>query len=292
MQRLLKTISLCHWFVLLAIFGKHSILSSHGQSLVAAQQEGSYLNQRSSMVRNAYLLKSHGGAKNEFEMPSPISDLKIDMDDKSEHNNNAKTIEALLNAATKGDSSTSNDQEHVESKKTKKTKKKSAHEYDIVHDFDHLDNESYNDIVWYDGPHRDDEEEHSDDYHDDYHHDDIHHDDIHHDDIHHEEDYYHDDDHGEDLGENILDKGTAQIVMQQDHSEKNTPSSKVDHLMGFISTSEICQRLKNKCESDCYEFRSGMGHMSMSCEAASLPELLFWGRCCEIRREKKARSNH
>ncbi|KAF9945497.1 hypothetical protein BGZ70_003777 [Mortierella alpina] len=49
------------------------------------------------------------------------------------------------------------------SKKTKKGKKEkesTRHVEDIIHEHDHADNDAYDDIVWYDGPHRDDEDEH------------------------------------------------------------------------------------------------------------------------------------
>ncbi|KAF9937962.1 hypothetical protein BGZ67_000666 [Mortierella alpina] len=50
--------------------------------------------------------------------------------------------------------------------KAKKEKEATRHVEDIIHEHDHADNDAYDDIVWYDGPHRDDEDEHG---HDDEH---------------------------------------------------------------------------------------------------------------------------
>ncbi|KAG0298111.1 hypothetical protein BGZ96_002603 [Linnemannia gamsii] len=96
----------------------------------------------------------------------------------------------------------------------KKKKIMTGHEDDIIHEHDHADNDAYDDIIWYNGPHRDDEDEHGDDHH----HDDDHHDDEHHDeDIHFDEDYHHDDEGHEDDESKNNNQDDRQT--KQDHVE-------------------------------------------------------------------------
>ncbi|KAF9947844.1 hypothetical protein BGZ72_010225 [Mortierella alpina] len=69
--------------------------------------------------------------------------------------------------------------------KSKKEKESTRHVDDIIHEHDHADNDAYDDIVWYDGPHRDDEDEHGHDNEHEYEHDYDDHIDVEEDDNHH-----------------------------------------------------------------------------------------------------------
>ncbi|KAF9564577.1 hypothetical protein EC968_004460 [Mortierella alpina] len=82
--------------------------------------------------------------------------------------------------------------------KNKKEKEKTRHVDDIIHEHDHADNDAYDDIVWYDGPHRDDEDEHGHDDDHGYEHDYYDHIDVEEDDSHH---HGHEDEETEDLGQ-------------------------------------------------------------------------------------------
>ncbi|KAG0076780.1 hypothetical protein BGZ93_003886 [Podila epicladia] len=198
-----------------------------------------------------------------------------------------------------------------------KPKKASGHEDDIIHEQDHADNDAYDDIVWYDGPHRDDEDEHGDDDHDDNHDDDHHHD--------------HDDDDDEEEEEQAKEKqtsnktpevlanlqklsgtpksgleeqgqgqgqGQGQLVFLNDHDHHTEDDSSHEGAKAFqhsgadviasgISPKEFCMRLKHECESACREFTAEVEHLSTSCDAGSVAELLFWGRCCQIGQEHR-----
>ncbi|KAG0353971.1 hypothetical protein BG005_006830 [Podila minutissima] len=193
------------------------------------------------------------------------------------------------------------------SKANKKPKKTSGHEDDIIHEQDHADNDAYDDIVWYDGPHRDDEDEHGDD---DHHHD-------------------HDDDEDEEEEEEQKEKqaskntpevlanlqklsgtpksgleeqgqgrGQEQLVFQNDHDHHTEDDSShegakvfqhsgADVIASGISPKEFCLRLKHECESACREFTAEVEHLPTSCDAGSVAELLFWGRCCQIGQEHR-----
>ncbi|KAG0031935.1 hypothetical protein BGZ81_000284 [Podila clonocystis] len=199
-------------------------------------------------------------------------------------------------------------------KAIKKNKKASGHEGDIIHEQDHADNDAYDDIVWYDGPHRDDEDEHGDDDHDDDDHDDDHHHD-------------HDDDEEEEeeerrkqaskktpevlanlqklsgtpksgIEEQGQGLGQGQLVFQNDHDHHNEDESShegakvfqhsgADVIASGISPKEFCLRLKHECESTCREFTAEVEHLPTSCDAGSVAELLFWGRCCQIGQEHR-----
>ncbi|KAF8926531.1 hypothetical protein BGZ52_005486, partial [Haplosporangium bisporale] len=191
-------------------------------------------------------------------------------------------------------------------KDNKKPKKASGHGSDIIHEHDHADNDAYDDIVWYDGPHRDDEDEHGDDDHDD-HHD-------------------HDDDGDDekqasgkktspevlatlqklsgtpksDLERQPVGQGQGQLAFQHHgHSEDDTSHenakvfqhSGADVIASGISPKEFCLRLKHECESTCREFTAEVEHLPTSCAAGSVAELLFWGRCCQIGQEHRQASS-
>jgi hypothetical protein len=203
--------------------------------------------------------------------------------------------------------------------------KTTGHEDDIIHEHDHADNDAYDDIVWYDGPHRDDEDEHGDDdHHDD---DDHHEDDHHHEDEHFGEDHY--DDEGESTGsseslENTSDNMSSSISNNPQQQVLNGDSNNItddtsatptghdhdhDHaigqgvtmvyhhsgaevLVGPISPVEFCLRLKHECESTCREFRSQVLHVSTSCEYGSVAELLLWGKCCQVGQVNRKTSSY
>ncbi|KAG0339188.1 hypothetical protein BG000_002669 [Podila horticola] len=198
------------------------------------------------------------------------------------------------------------------SKANKKPKMASGHGGDIIHEQDHADNDAYDDIVWYDGPHRDDEDEHGDYGHDD-HHDD-------HDDEDEEEDEEEKkrkqaskmtpevlanlqklsgtpnsglEEQGQGQGQ-----GQGQLVFQNDHDHHTEDDSShegakvfqhsgADVIVSGISPKEFCLRLKHECESTCRQFTAEVEHLSTSCDAGSVAELLFWGRCCQIGQEHR-----
>ncbi|KAF9373696.1 hypothetical protein CPB97_000374 [Podila verticillata] len=191
-------------------------------------------------------------------------------------------------------------------KDNKKPRKASGHASDIIHEHDHADNDAYDDIVWYDGPHRDDEDEHGYDDHNG-HHD-------------------HDDDENEEEGEEkqapgkktspevlanlqqlsgtpksdlekqLVGQAQRQLAFQQHgHTEDDTSHesaqvfqhSGADVIASGISPKEFCLRLKHECESTCREFTAEVEHLPTSCAAGSVAELLFWGRCCQIGQEHR-----
>ncbi|KAF8938650.1 hypothetical protein EDD21DRAFT_411337 [Dissophora ornata] len=198
-----------------------------------------------------------------------------------------------------------------------KSKESTGHEDDIVHNFDHADNEAYDDIVWYDGPHRDDEDEHGhgddhDDQEDDHHPD-------------HEDEHDEHEDTAPKRVQRPLMSQTAEVLSNLNKlsgarsggaSSESGPGTQVvfadphpsehsDHpgqgsveafqhsgaevLTGAISANEFCLRLKHECESACREFQSGVEHLSITCETGSVAELLFWGRCCQIGQARRTR---
>ncbi|KAF9322982.1 hypothetical protein BGZ91_003906 [Linnemannia elongata] len=135
------------------------------------------------------------------------------------------------------------------SSSTPKKKKKAAtgHEDDIIHEHDHADNDAYDDIVWYDGPHRDDEDEHGDghdDHHDD--HDDDHDDDDHHDEDHHDGEIHFDEDHhydDEDHRNSNQDRSKAKqseigVNNYDDRVEGGTGSESLETTIGNMSTNK------------------------------------------------------
>lgn len=202
-----------------------------------------------------------------------------------------------------------------------------GNEDDIVHEFDHPDNEAYGDIVWFDGPHREDEgepeHEHNDDDHQDFeivrvdHEDHEHYQMVeHHQDGH--EDRYDvqmqivEDEDGEnqmvmfqqvedpDSPQLILmgdDEGTesdtgadqdGQLILQENsHDQSSGTIQHSDTETVTITVQEYCLRLKRECESTCREFRERLEHLSVTCEAGSVAELLFWGKCCQIGQEHR-----
>ncbi|KAF9179588.1 hypothetical protein BGZ51_006817 [Haplosporangium sp. Z 767] len=203
-----------------------------------------------------------------------------------------------------------------------KKKKSIGYEDDIIHEHDHADNDAYDDIVWYDGPHRDDEDEHGHEHGDDDH------------DNHDYRDEFGDHEDGQEhlskeswrvrdtikikpevlsnfqnLGgtwartsgsqsdsssETEFGSGAQRIISQHDHSDHDGQGgagafhhSGADILKGTISPQEFCLRLKHECESTCREFASQVEHLPMTCEAGSMAELLLWGRCCQVGQEHR-----
>ncbi|KAF9275778.1 hypothetical protein BGZ88_002132 [Linnemannia elongata] len=129
----------------------------------------------------------------------------------------------------------------------KKKKAATGHEDDIVHEHDHAENDAYDDIVWYDGPHRDDEDEHGDghdDHHDD--HDDDHDDDDHHDDDHHDGEIHFDEDHhydDEDHGNSNQDRSKAKqseigVNNYDDRVKGGTGSESLETTIGNMSNNK------------------------------------------------------
>ncbi|KAF9128932.1 hypothetical protein BGW39_004621 [Mortierella sp. 14UC] len=87
-------------------------------------------------------------------------------------------------------------------------KKTTGHESDIIHEHDHADNDAYDDIVWYSGPHRDDEDEHGDEEH---------HDDDHHDGDHHYENEHFDEHHHDEEDHIDGEQGSSGLKNQEQH---------------------------------------------------------------------------
>ncbi|KAG0298456.1 hypothetical protein BGZ98_000206, partial [Dissophora globulifera] len=242
-------------------------------------------------------------------VPEQVADTKGESEDiKKKRLSKGKDIDGLLSvvgAARMPDKAQlSHDDHHSGS---------SGHEGDIIHYFDHADNEAYDDIVWYDGPHRDDEDEHG---HGDSHHgyeEDNHHYDDHHDEPHESMDpsprMYKSllpnfSQHGGAKAQGLSSKGSdpgAQIAFEDPHQHGHEHSdqdgggppgggfqhSGAELLTGVISPREFCLRLKHECESTCREFRAGVEYLSTTCAAGSVAELLFWGKCCQIGQEQR-----
>ncbi|KAF9343592.1 hypothetical protein BGX26_005498 [Mortierella sp. AD094] len=282
-----------HLIVLLALLARHSIAPYHGQGLVAAQKKFGFFKQASPDLENIALEtleKQQQVIENLRALSSPTSpsdqEIENNKDIKKKRLSKGKDIENLLKAA-----------EAKSPSGTKESKKSTGHEDDIIHNFDHADNEAYDDIVWYDGPHRDDEEEHE------------------HGDEEHEEEHdgYHHDHDEQGVENDMPSEGAKQVQHQEEKTDiKSSPDSQLtlenprqyghsDHgftgsfqhsgadiLVGPISPIEFCLRLKHECESTCREFRSGVEHLSVTCEAGSVAELLFWGKCCQIGQEHRA----
>ncbi|KAF9108993.1 hypothetical protein BGX27_008147 [Mortierella sp. AM989] len=256
---------------------------NRNQGLAVAQKDFGFFKQASSDVVKAAseTLEKQHVLENLKALSSP-SDQKIDADDREGVEDLLKAEMANSPSAPSPSSSKGAD----EKAGVKDNKKSSGHEDDIIHEYDHADNDAYDDIVWYDGPHRDDEDEHEhEDEHDDHHHD-------------------------EDVEENTSDEKTdhaqqsnpsAQLDLQDshqhEHSDNDNGGSKnsfqhsgADILIGVISTQEFCLRLKHECESTCREFKSGVEHLSITCETGSVAELLFWGKCCQIGHDHRIRT--
>lgn len=175
--------------------------------------------------------------------------------------------------------------------------------------------------MWYDGPHGDDqdvheheqehedEDEQEDEQEHEHEHDHEHAFIIQDEDGNYEiiqEDHHHhdhDEDHV-DMVVEVLDDGSQFVMypgeMTDDSPDDGSDAISVDELghplvshggsgpdilPGTITTKDFCQRLKYECESSCREFRAAMEHLSLSCNAGSIAELLFWGRCCQIGQE-------
>ncbi|KAG0252892.1 hypothetical protein DFQ27_007785 [Actinomortierella ambigua] len=154
--------------------------------------------------------------------------------------------------------------------------------YDIVHEEDHAINEVFDDIVWFEGPHRDDEEEIPiggiDHYH---HHDDDEDDEDDEDEDEHE--HEEDDDNGGTGGALATDQQQQQ--QQQQQVVMSSSSSKADPLQSNLlpsSARDFCLRLKQECESACHDFSKSLTHIPTTCADGSVAELLFWGKCCQI----------
>lgn len=257
---------------------------------------------------------------------SPTSDQKdsLDPENKKKRLSKGKGIRDLLAVEASHASSSSSSSEasgkvkeqqditnsDKSPKGNKKPKKASGQESDIVHEQDHADNDAYDDIIWYDGPHRDDEDEHGNDDHDDDH-DNDHHD--HDDDEDEEEEEEESQASGNKISPEVLANlqklsgtpksdlegesgGQGQLVFQHHgHTEDGTSHegakvfqhSGADVIASGISPKEFCLRLKHECESTCREFTAEVEHLSTSCDAGSVAELLFWGRCCQIGQEHR-----
>ncbi|KAF9366429.1 hypothetical protein BGX34_003050 [Mortierella sp. NVP85] len=203
------------------------------------------------------------------------------------------------------------------------TESKIGHGYDITHEFDHHNNVAYDDIVWYDGPHRDDEDvhEHEREHEDEDEQEDEQEHEHEHDHEHTfiiqdeegnyeiiQEDHHHHD-HGEDhvdMVMQVLDDGSQFVMYPGEMATDDSPDDDSDAISGdelghplvshggsgpilsrTITTKDFCQRLKHECESSCREFRAAVEHLSLSCNAGSIAELLFWGRCCQIGQEHR-----
>ncbi|KAG0264213.1 hypothetical protein BG011_007247 [Mortierella polycephala] len=188
--------------------------------------------------------------------------------------------EGSITEATEKRSSNKKNKKKKKSKgeETKDKKKKSiGYEDDIIHEHDHANNDAYDDIVWYDGPHRDDEDEHGDEHGDD----------------HGDHDDHDDDDHNvfggheePEAPSNLQNFGGARA--RNSGGTGTFHHSGADILEGTISPQEFCLRLKHECESTCREFVSQVEHLPMTCEAGSMAELLLWGRCCQVGQENRA----
>ncbi|KAG0236732.1 hypothetical protein B0O80DRAFT_421121 [Mortierella sp. GBAus27b] len=228
-----------------------------------------------------------------------------------------------------------------------------THNDDIIHEFDHADNEAYDDIVWYDGPHRDDEDEHqheheNGDSEEEFIEEDHHHGHEDHIDLvlqmsedgqeiqvvgqevhHHGHEDHADfqmqvvDDHGQQMlvvSDSDAEHAPQLVMLQSDdgagsvagvdwndqltrldphehgqtHDRESSGTfqhSGADKLTGTITTKEFCLRLKHECESTCREFRAKVEHISVTCEAGSVAELLFWGKCCQIGQEHRVQKD-
>lgn len=229
-----------------------------------------------------------------------------DNDNKDKDNNIATNTDSKPDKQIQGGEKKEEQDSTKDSTKTttKKKKKKTGHEDDIIHEHDHADNDAYDDIIWYDGPHSDDEDEHGD------HHDDDH------DDDHHDEGHDDDDEESTTPPElkavhqvlsnlqklsgtkpksksNAKDTGKTPSPSEHTHDEAHDGPpgtfhhSGADAIQGSISPTEFCLRLKHECESTCREFKAGVLYISTTCEAGSVAELLFWGRCCQIGQEHR-----
>ncbi|KAF9174893.1 hypothetical protein BGX21_006833 [Mortierella sp. AD011] len=135
-------------FVQLVILAKHSITPCQGEGLVAAQKELGFFKQAPPDLENIASETLEEQQRQAIEKTRALY-LRKEI---------GKLLEAM-EAESLSDSS-------VTDKKVagiKESKKPTGHD-------DHVDNEAYGGIVWYDRFHREDEEEHEEQ--DDHHHDD------------------------------------------------------------------------------------------------------------------------
>ncbi|CAO3575049.1 unnamed protein product [Mortierella alpina] len=72
----------------------------------------------------------------------------------------AETPDTKESEGEKKSTKTKTTKQSKKSNQSNKEKESTRHVEDIIHEHDHADNDAYDDIVWYDGPHRDDEDEH------------------------------------------------------------------------------------------------------------------------------------
>ncbi|KAF9210040.1 hypothetical protein BGZ49_007706 [Haplosporangium sp. Z 27] len=300
---------LLYLIVLLTLIARNPVVLGHGYGLVTAQKgfaffkqgsqdlgksasENSHKNQR--VLENLRALRSSDSSskRSSFDQDPDIDGKGEKKRRLSKGKDTGNLLEVVSNAK-----STQPDGTGKKRTKSKNKIPKSRHEDDIVHHFDHADNEAYDDIVWYDGPHRDDEEEEEHGYSDEHHEDE--HDDHHHD--------HNDDDESEQDYTMIKGTNHIQYPKEEKHDiqgspfEQQNPSRQHSHSnydkSGFTATfqhagaeimsgptlvKKFCLRLKHECEPTCREFRSGIEHLSITCGAGSVAELLFWGKCCQL----------
>ncbi|KAF9288263.1 hypothetical protein BGZ68_000548 [Mortierella alpina] len=148
--------------------------------------------------------------------------------------------------------------------KTKKKKDSTRHADDIIHEHDHADNDAYDDIVWYDGPHRDDEDEHGHDdehgYEHGYEHDYDDHIDVQEDDFHHHE---HED-------EEMEQAGRDGVPTRAQHPIEIKPEV-LANLKNIGGVKPRFSEVKAGSESESDAERSGAGSGSPATAQGSLP---------------------
>ncbi|KAG0206617.1 hypothetical protein BGX28_002006, partial [Mortierella sp. GBA30] len=198
---------------------------------------------------------------------SDSSGLKEIQDDGIKKQKRLSKGKGLLGAVfAERSSSAKKGTENPKKKQSKKEKKKNTgHEDDIIHEYDHANNDAYDDIVWYEGPHRDDEDEHG--YEDDHYHD-------------HDDD--HDDEHDEDDHEDV-DENDGHEHDDEHHVFVNRVPKRAQHpvetkpevlanlkLMGGVRPRTSAEK-GSESQSEAEDRRTGSGSLSSATVLQSVP---------------------